>query len=125
MLFGLSNLIRLSLLRPVSPDRNSYSIGITTGIVRVFLTLLTFRSFFLAFLKGLEHRCHIRQPFLAPILFVGLMFLGWLTFIMSEGLTIFVSATTLGRIVSLMGSTVSLALLADLFDFCLFRDSNR
>ena len=87
--------------------------------------LFTFCSFFLAFLNGLEHRRHIRQPFLAPILFVGLMFFGRLTSIPSEGLTILVPATTLGRIVSLMGPAVSLTLLAKLFDFRLSRDSNR
>ena len=53
------------------------------------------------------------------------MFFGRLTSILSEGLTILVPATTLGRIVSLMGPAVSLALLAELFDFRLFRDSNR
>ncbi len=65
--------------------------------------LFTFHSFFLAFLNGLEHRHHIRQPFLAPILFVGRKFLGRLTSILSERLTILVPTATLGRIVSLMG----------------------
>ncbi len=53
------------------------------------------------------------------------MFLGWLTSILSEGLTIYVPTTTLSRIVSLMVPAVSLALLAELFDFRLFRDLNR
>ena len=117
--FGLSNLRCLSLLslchRTEIPVhyRNHYY------YVRVF-PLFTFRSFFLAFLNGLEHRRHIRQPFLALILFVGLMFLGWLTSILSEGLTILVPATTLGRIVSLMGPAVSLALLTELSTFAFF-----
>ena len=56
--------------------------------------------------------------------FVGLMFLGRLTSKPIEGLAIFVPTTTIVRVVSLMGPAVSLALLAELFDFRLFRDSN-
>ena len=57
--------------------------------------------------------------------FVGLMFLGRLTSEPIEGLAIFVPTTTIVRVVSLMGPAVSLALLAELFDFRFFRDSNR
>jgi hypothetical protein len=52
------------------------------------------------------------------------MFLGWLTSTLSEGLAIFVPATTLSRIVSLMGPAVNLALLAELFEIRLLQDSN-
>ena len=64
------------------------------------------------------------SPF-SPPFFVGIMFFGRLTSVLSEGLTILVPTTTLGHIVSLMGPAVSLTLLAKLFDFRLFRDSNR
>ena len=115
--FGLSNLRHLSPLNSVSPDQNSYSLS--ESLLELYAC-----SFFLAFLNGLEHRRYTRQPLFASILFVGLMFLRWLTSILSEGLTIFVPATTLSRIVSLMGPAVSLALLAELFDFRHFWDSN-
>ncbi len=57
--------------------------------------------------------------------FVGLIFLGRLTSELSEGLTIFVPTTTIVYVVSLIGPDVSLALQAELVDFCLLRDSNR
>ena len=84
-----------------------------------------FSQLFLSLLNGHRHRHHIRQSFLAPMLFVGLMFLGRLTSKPFEGLTILVPKMTRVRIVTLMGPAVSLALLAKLFNIHLLWDSNR
>jgi hypothetical protein len=89
----------------------------------MLLALLTFCNFFLAFLNGLKYGSHVCQPFLAPILFVGLMFVGQLSSKLFEGLTIIVPMATVSRVMSLMGPTVSLAFLAKLLDSCLFQDS--
>ena len=61
------------------------------------------------------------SPF-SPPFFVGLMFFGRLTSEPIEGLAIFVPVTTLIHMASLMGPPVSFALMAELFDFRLFRD---
>ncbi len=84
------------------------------------LVPLTFCSFFLAFLKGLEHGCHVRQPFLVPIILMGLMFIGQLSSKLSKGLTILVPMATVSHVVSLMGPAVSLAFLTKLLHSCLF-----
>ncbi len=117
---GLPNLRCLSLLNPVSLDPISYSLS-----ELLLDELLTFHGLFLAFLNSLEHGSHVSQPFLAPILLVRLMFLGWPSSELSKGLTILIPTMTLSRVMSLMGPTVSLAMLAKLLHSCLLWDSIR
>ena len=81
--------------------------------MQALLALLTLSSFLLTFLNGLKHGCHICQPFLAPMLFVGLMLVGWLTSSCNKGLAILIIALTLAGIVGQVGATMSLAQLAN------------
>jgi hypothetical protein len=91
----------------------------------MLLALLTFRGPFLVFLNSLKHGSHVSQPFLAAIFLVGLMFFGWLSSKLSEGLNILIPMATLSHVMSLMGPTVSLATLAKLLASCLLWDSIR
>ena len=78
----------------------------------MLLALLTFCSFFLALLDSLEHGGHVCQPFLAPILLVGLMFIRQLSSKLSEGLTILIPMAAVSRVMSLMSPTMNLGFLA-------------
>ncbi len=120
--FGLSILRRLSLPIPVSPDPDSYSLSesLLESYER-FLHFLLLVAFF-AFLNGFKHCCHLRQPFLAPMLFVGLMLVGRLTSSWTEGLAILVITATLTCIVGQVGAAMSLAQLTKLLDAGLLRD---
>jgi hypothetical protein len=78
--------------------------------------LLTLSSFLQAFLKGFEHGGHVCQPFLTPLLLVGLIHGGRLTSGCKEGLTYLVVMMTFARVVCLVCTAVSPAQLAKLTD---------
>jgi hypothetical protein len=75
-LIAVKLLRHISLPSPVSPDRNSYSL--LESLLELYARFLRFLlfAFYLAFLNGLvEHGRHIRQTFLAPMIFVRLILL--------------------------------------------------
>jgi hypothetical protein len=108
MPFGLSNLRRSSLPKLVSLDPVSYSLSesLLEESYEHFLCFFPLAAFFwpLAFLNGLKHGCHIRQPFLTPMLIVGLMLVKRLTSGCTEGLAILIIKAEKARIVGLVGA---------------------
>jgi hypothetical protein len=99
-----------------------FTIGTVTGVIGTFLMLLRFAGFLLAFRISLEHGLHEGHALIALKLLVGLLGLRGLTFYCLEGLTIAVIATAVQGVVSLEGTAVGFAMLAELLTATLLRD---
>ncbi len=89
----------------------------------MLLTLLRLTGFLLAFHISLKHGLHEGHALIAPRLLEGLLGFRWLTCCCLEGLTIVVIAMAVQGVVGLVGTAVSLAMLAKLLTATLLRDS--
>ena len=89
----------------------------------MFLMLLRLTGFLLAFYISLKYGLHEGHAFIIPRLLVGLLGLRGLTCCCLKVLTIAVIATAVQGVVSLEGTVVGFATLAELLTTTLLRDS--
>jgi hypothetical protein len=97
-----------------------FTVGTATRVILMLLALHGLTSF-LGFCISLKHGMH-EGLLLPPILFVRPLNIRWFSCSSSMGLTILDIATTVHCVVHLVGTAVSLAMLAKLLITCHLRD---